>query len=539
MRHLKALREAATTSANTALIRGKKRPGKTVEPGRGKHSDKWDKCVKDVKKKGGAADPYAVCTTSVGRSESMRFLVRFREADAVANAQPGRRFGVVLLEEGLGNFGDAYYYTSQAIQSCPVIFEGKKFYIDHPDAIQEETLPERSVRDIAGWFENLRAEPAQDDGRMCLVGDAVLSSGINLETARSLMMDSIEYGKRHPDQEFVGLSINAGGDFDTMALDQFMGMGKIPSSCLAKLQEAMQAGVKMVRPVSRMTHAKSCDLVTEAGAGGRISQLIEREKGNMGKKIESEKKETEGKTQEDGAGGAPAKDGAADGKSGGADGAHDDKAQDEELIQSMMKKYMGDGFSEEDKAMAHEAYQHAMEATGGDKDEAMKMAGYNFKMAKHIQAKSMGQPAEAGTATEAEGGKGFTHSGTGPTPSKTPHSAQETAETKESNRGPSKKEIELAAEVAKLKGDLEGERLEKFIDKTLKESKLPMRATKQFRESAKGLKSEKDVAEKFKWFREAYLVAGEGEEDGFMISAEKTSGQSSGGMSFADCKESD
>lgn len=38
-------------------------------PGQGKHSDKWDRCVQQLKDKGGVYNPYGVCTSSVGECE--------------------------------------------------------------------------------------------------------------------------------------------------------------------------------------------------------------------------------------------------------------------------------------------------------------------------------------------------------------------------------------------------------------------------------------------------------------------------------------
>lgn len=35
-------------------------------PGPRRHSAKWDRCVREVKRRGTAADPYAVCTAALG-----------------------------------------------------------------------------------------------------------------------------------------------------------------------------------------------------------------------------------------------------------------------------------------------------------------------------------------------------------------------------------------------------------------------------------------------------------------------------------------
>jgi len=41
-------------------------------PGPRRHSAKWDRCVKDVKRKGSAVSPYAVCTSRVGNPSPRR-----------------------------------------------------------------------------------------------------------------------------------------------------------------------------------------------------------------------------------------------------------------------------------------------------------------------------------------------------------------------------------------------------------------------------------------------------------------------------------
>ncbi|MGH9760627.1 MAG: hypothetical protein ACREAC_07265 [Blastocatellia bacterium] len=52
-------------------------------PGRKRHSAKWDRCVSDVKKSGTAKDPYAVCTSSIGRKSYMnpRFFILVAQKD--------------------------------------------------------------------------------------------------------------------------------------------------------------------------------------------------------------------------------------------------------------------------------------------------------------------------------------------------------------------------------------------------------------------------------------------------------------------------
>ncbi len=486
----------------------------------------------------------------------IHFMGSFREASDLnitvtpgTTEAPGRRFRTVLLQEGMGNLEDCYYYTREAIESCPPLFEGKKYFIDHPDAMEEKTRPERSVRDIAGWFENLQVEDAPD-GRALLVGDTVLLESPDVESIRALMLESIAYSQSHAGKDLVGLSINAGGDFDTIALEQFIRTENIPEGCQAKLAEATQKGISMIRPVRKMTSATSCDLVTEAGAGGRISQLLERKRGTMAKKVdskikESEKKEAETKeAKEDGSAGTPGKDGSADKKGGGSED-HPDAEKDKELIMSMLQKHCGDGFTEEDHAMAREAYQNALEAHGGDEKEAMETAGRTMKMAKHMQSKQP-KPEPAGPQSDAptqESEIGFAPHKTADDPKAglTPHNQQvEAAKVTESAKPDlSSQVVKLTGENAALKAKIEEIELGQFIDTKLKESKLPSSATKKFRECIKGLKTQKEVTEKLSVFQEGWMGgSGESGDGGFFINPEKGAGASAAGkMSFADCKE--
>lgn len=560
MSGIKKRKETASASAATQLARGS-----NSEPGKGKHSDKWDRCVKDVKAKGSAANAYAVCTSSTEARKPMKLVGRIREATAppAPNAAagsagqieaPGRRFRVVLLREGMGNLVDCYYYTKDAIESCPPIFEGKKFFIDHADLEEEELRPERSITDVGGWFENLSTQVAED-GCTELAGDLVTladSPKIDMNGVRALLMESIAYSQSHAG-DLVGLSIAAGGDFDTISLEQFVRTENIPAGCQAKIAEATAKGISMIRPVRRMTSATSCDLVTEAGAGGRISQLLERNK------MSKETKETkETKTKEDGA--APvAQDGAADGKGGGSKD-HADADQDKELIKSMLSKYVGDGFTEEDHAMASEAYQAALEAHGGDEKEAMETAGRVMKMAKFGQAKqakkaaadaqagggqagSDGSDGSGGPAAESgsdagQQNRGMVPGGNKPAGADAPKDQTTVESVKEANKKLEDQVVKLTGENVALKAKLEERELTDFIDGKLRESRLPNSATKKFREAIKGVKSQKEVSDKLAIFQEAYLQgSGEaGDGVGLFIQPEKAVAEAGEAkFSAADC----
>jgi len=183
------------------------------------------------------------------------------------------KFRVVLLQEGLGNFGDAFYYHRDALDSAVPVFTGSKIYADHPTKIDEEIRPERSVRDVLGHFENLSVEEDKS-GRAQLMGDLSILPDKPFEWARALMLHSIEHAKKFPDKNFIGLSINASGDADPASIDDVI--KEAPESARPKLIEAKQNGIESVKVVRLIKSAVSCDLVTEAGAGGKIINYLER-----------------------------------------------------------------------------------------------------------------------------------------------------------------------------------------------------------------------------------------------------------------------
>ena len=271
--------------------------------------DKWASCVHKVQRRGDVDSPYAVCTAQLGTptKESLEYAAarvlgkhfkikkKVEEADSSSSfVQVTReakfnfksmnlkeaasddgigptKFKVVLLQEGLGNFGDAFYYDKSALDSAVPIFTGTKIFADHPSAVEEEVRPERSVRDVLGHFENIKVETDKND-RAMLTGEVHVLPDKPFEWARALIRHAIDHSKKFPDQPFVGLSINASGDADETSIDEVMKAA--PSGAKPKLEEAKGMGIESVRVVRKIKDAISCDLVTEAGAGGGIVSVV-------------------------------------------------------------------------------------------------------------------------------------------------------------------------------------------------------------------------------------------------------------------------
>lgn len=233
-----------------------------------------------------AAEADSATSQAVGilaESEAKEGSFRFFESMQMVEGAPSRdsgagptRFRVALIQEGLGNFRDAFYYTREALVSAAAVFEGKKCFADHPGRVDAENRPERSVRDVVGHFEKVHTEENKD-GTTRLCADLVVLPDHSYDWARSLVLHSVAYSKQFPDKEFIGLSINASGDAEPVSIDDLSKQVDIPEGAKSKLQTAIAEGVTTVRVVSNITDAVSCDLVTEPGAKGRVIEILEGE----------------------------------------------------------------------------------------------------------------------------------------------------------------------------------------------------------------------------------------------------------------------
>lgn len=436
-------------------------------------------------------------------------------------SKDGRKFRVILIQEGMGNLKDSFYYTKEALYTAAPLFEGKKFFVDHPDAAEEINRPERSVKDVAGYFENCSVE--EHDGRAALVGDLVVFESEKCAWVRDLLKKCVNYRERHPG-ELVGLSINAGGEAVDWELEEFLRQGKVPANAADKLNQAREKGITIIKVVKQFQSAVSCDLVTEAGAGGRVIKMLEQEKTMAKKHVQSEEKKVESEEKKHESEEKHHEDEAKKHESEEADGEekpHDDEEQDAELIKKMMKKHLGDKDAEEACEADHKVLKNAWEAAkswGMEGDEAEKAACYGMKMAKHFSK-------EAEEKHEGEEKKESGHPAGGP--------GKVGVVGKESET----QVIALSAENAKLKESLRKYEISNHLDKTLKESGMSRQVTDTFRKLVEGAKTSKEIDDKFGVFKEAYGLGSESKTVSFMIAAEKEESLKEGEktLSFAAC----
>jgi hypothetical protein len=449
----------------------------------------------------------------------LRESTTFREAiPTETNPEPNQsRFSTAMLQEGMGNFTSRFYYTKEALDSAPAIFEGKKIFADHPTEEEEQIRPERSVRDILGYYEGVKVVQ-ESDGHSVLVSNVNILSSKDCDWARDRMREAVEYSKKYPDQDFIGLSINAQGNAEEVDIDDFMAKADIPKYCMEKLQKAKEAGIDKIRVVSKFVNAISCDLVTEAGAGGRVTKMIE------GDTMAKKKKKTMEADQKHPAGGAP------EAKEAGDDG-HDDAAQDKELIKSMLKKHLGkdkDGKdqepSEADMKLAGECMKMA-KAKGLEGEEAEKEA---VAAMGHVQSYGAMKQAEAEAeeSEESDESEESTESESEETDeaSETEESAAPVAELEALK----KDNVKLRGKVAMYEKADRKREIAAHLDKILADSGEERKVTNAFREalSLEKVKSKEEIDERWKDFQEGYRMGRQ--EVGFndiVITTEKRGGE--------------
>lgn len=427
----------------------------------------------------------------------------FRESEHASFKN--HKFEVVIIKEGLGNFKDRFFYSKNALQNAAQskLFEGSQCFADHPSLMEEEIRPERSTRDILGYYENVRYQE-NDTGQGLLTADLVVADNISLDWAMSLLTNSIEYSKKFKEADLVGLSINASGAASATSIDEFIQSQKFSHEVLKKLVEAKDQGISEINVVNELKEAQSVDLVTKAGAGGRILQMLEQEKKFMKKKSLRESEGMEKKVENED--GAPAKsDGATPPK---ADGAatpdHADAEQDKNLFAQMIKQYLGKDDASPEEMEAAEMTHSAAKEMGMEGDEAYQAAGNHLKMAMAVgqkMAQKQSEKSEAET-TEAEG--------------ESKKESETEAETKEGQAPPpnpsstdgKKKEsmtvIELSGEIAKLRESLKKFELRDYLDSKLAESGKSNMVTKKFREALGAPKSKEQIDQSFSIFMKAY-----------------------------------
>lgn len=437
----------------------------------------------------------------------LSFRARFTEALAKDDGTGVTRFRVALIQEGLGNMRDGFYYTKEALQSAIAIFEGKKIYADHPSSFEEQTRPERSVKDVLGHFESVKLEEG-DEGQAMLTADVTILPDEPYRWARALMRHSVSYAQKYPDKDFVGLSINASGQASTVTLEEFNKSVVIPEGAKVKLSKAISAGLTEVKVVNRLDSAISCDLVCEAGAGGKVLAMLEQEK-DMEKKPEEQKEEMKPEAE-------------AQPEAPKADAPHADEEQDIALIKKLIAEYLGDEEAESEEVMKHcKQAMEAYEAMGRSKEEAMKCAGEYMKASKHMAGKQV----ESADADADDKKEESAPAVTGEKPDKKQESEHVEAMA------------QLVGENARLKESLKKFELKDHVETKCKESKEPRVITDEFKKLVEGAKTKGEIDKLWDAFTKGAASKRASSALNFsdFVMTEKSAAPTAKGESFADC----
>jgi len=147
-----------------------------------------------------------------------------------------RAVEVVCIRAGLSKNGN--YYAPAVVRAMAPLFEGARAFADHPAPGER---PERSIRDIVGYYRDPRVD---DAGTL----RATLKVARGADWLWDLVREAVEEGQ--PD--LIGLSIDA---------DARVTSGRVDG--------------RDARVVEAITRLNSCDVVTRASAGGRVERLLQ------------------------------------------------------------------------------------------------------------------------------------------------------------------------------------------------------------------------------------------------------------------------
>ena len=141
----------------------------------------------------------------------------------------GSRYRARIIEAGQGS---SAYYPEQVLENCASVFrKGTPVYFDHPTATEDKDRPERSVRDLVGKL----VETAE-------YSDGALYSDIEFYSWAAPVVEEM--------MGDVGLSIRAYGT-------------------------ATKEADRPTPTLESFTDVQSVDVVTRAGAGGALIEMLE------------------------------------------------------------------------------------------------------------------------------------------------------------------------------------------------------------------------------------------------------------------------
>jgi len=224
--------------------------------------------TKDKKETNGQSTAAQLFKKGKAKEATFNLRGRFMES-AVANDKT-REIDVIIIQEGLGNARDKNFYTKECFEKSYKLFEGAQAYADHPTRTEESDRPERSIKELVGYYKN----PSVIDynNKKAIKATLKIMDGDSYNWIWDLVKESVNYAKEYPDKDLVGISINASGVTE-------------------KNQESADP---LINYVQEITDVFSSDVVTKPGAGGRIGAGL-RESVAMFLKAKADKLQEAGK----------------------------------------------------------------------------------------------------------------------------------------------------------------------------------------------------------------------------------------------------
>lgn len=157
-----------------------------------------------------------------------------------ATSETGSSWRVLLIRAGMSE--NRRQYPPDLLKRSAPLFEGVQAYADHPSADERRSRPERSIRDVVGWYDGVRWEESHQG----LTADFhILESA---DWLRKALKSAWDRGKA----DLMGFSINANG--------------------VVKRQTDGSALIESFETIF------STDVVTTPGAGGRLLGVLESER---------------------------------------------------------------------------------------------------------------------------------------------------------------------------------------------------------------------------------------------------------------------
>lgn len=175
-----------------------------------------------------------------------------REAHPSVPSARGRIYkGVTLIKSGMGNKRDRNYYPPEVLKAGvnAGIFESLRAFADHPNSVDEEIQPERTIRDMCGIYENTRYDTREN----------AVKADLRVLKSHKWLSDTIDELIECGHGDKIGLSINGRGQTEPARM---------------RLEEAGNEEVEVNR-LQQFIELRSVDVVTEAGAGGGFISLLE------------------------------------------------------------------------------------------------------------------------------------------------------------------------------------------------------------------------------------------------------------------------